>query len=202
MDTITKTPRAQNMLRHAGVSSIKIRTNGGFTLLELLIAVAIMAIVFGFGIPSLRGITATNRLAAGVNAISGSLAYARSEAIRQNQHVVVCQSENGRTCRRNGDWREGWLVFVDRNRNRQVDGDETILQHHTGIPSRLGVVYRAFGSKHYLAYRPSGATKTNGTFTICDQSDNHYARAVILIKSGRVRISKRKPDGTPLDCSG
>jgi type IV fimbrial biogenesis protein FimT len=171
----------------------------GFTMLELLSAVAIVLIIFGLGIPVLKATVSTNRLATSINALAGSLAYTRSEAIRRNQHVVICKSNTNRECSLEGDWRQGWLVYVDVNRNRALDAAEFVLGSHR-LTAKIQVDYRAFGSRNYLVYRPSGTTRTNGTFTFCDPAYPESARALIITKTGRARLSTVQADSSPLDC--
>ena len=171
----------------------------GFTLLELLSTITIILILFGIGIPVLKAMVTTNRLSTSINALAGTLAYTRSEAIRRNQHVVVCKSKTGTECTREGDWRLGWLIYVDRDQNRSLDEAETILGSHR-LTERIQVDYRAFGSRHYLVYRPSGTTRTNGTFTFCDPAYPEAARALIITKTGRARLSKVQADGSALKC--
>ncbi|MDX1824918.1 MAG: GspH/FimT family pseudopilin [Thiohalomonadales bacterium] len=171
----------------------------GFTLVELLSTIAIVLILFGLGLPLLKTTVTTNRIATSVNAMAGTLAYTRSEAIRRNQHVVVCKSKTGKNCSREGDWRRGWLVYVDANQNRTLDEVETVLgAHHLG--EKIEVDYRAFGSRHYLVYRPTGTTRTNGTFTFCDPAYPESAQALIITKTGRARLSDVAADGSRLDC--
>jgi type IV fimbrial biogenesis protein FimT len=175
------------------------RRSAGFTLVELLSTITITLIIFGIGIPVLNTTVTTNRLATSINALAGTLAYTRSEAIRRNQHVVVCKSKTGTECTQQDDWRQGWLVYVDMNRNRSLDAAETILASHR-LSEKIHVDYRAFGSRHYLVYRPSGTTRTNGTFTFCDPHYPESARALIITKTGRARLSNVQADGSALAC--
>jgi len=172
----------------------------GFTLLELLSALAIVMLLFGFGLPALQRTVAGNRLVTGLNALAGTLAYARSEAIRRNQRIVICKSNADGRCVRRADWREGWLVYVDANANNRRDSSDIVLSRHGALPTGQTLDYRAFGSRHYLVYRPNGMTRTNGTFTFCDPAHPGLARALIISKTGRPRLSTTQDDGSPLPC--
>ena len=98
----------------------------GFTLVELLVSVAIAAILISIAAPSYVALTNTNRLATQANDILGGLMIARSEAIRLNQRVVFCRSDDGATCSTaSGNW-AGWLIFVDANGNDTPDASETL----------------------------------------------------------------------------
>ena len=84
----------------------------GFTLLELLMTIAIAAIVATLGIPSFQYVTNSNRVAGEVNGLLGDLQFARAEAIKEGQPVTVCLSKGGTTCDTTGSaWQSGWIVY-------------------------------------------------------------------------------------------
>jgi type IV fimbrial biogenesis protein FimT len=88
----------------------------GFTLMELLMTIAIAAIVATIGIPSFRYVTNSNRIAAEVNGLLGDLQFARAEAIKEGQPVTVCMSKGGTTCDTTGNaWNSGWIVYSNPN---------------------------------------------------------------------------------------
>lgn len=85
----------------------------GFTLVELLVTITIAAILISIAAPAYTSLTNANRLATQANDILSGLMIARSEAIRLNQRVIFCRSDDGTTCSTaSGAWL-GWLVFVD-----------------------------------------------------------------------------------------
>jgi len=200
MDVTSFTSRGRLPLRHGKFLIPDLAQCAGFTLVELLSTLTIILIIFGLGIPALKATVTTNRLASSINALAGTLAYTRSEAIKRNQHVVLCKSLEGTQCTRQGDWRQGWLMYVDRNQNRVLDAGEAVLGTHQ-LSGKIEVDYRAFGSRHYLVYRPIGTTRTNGTFTFCDPGYPESARALIIMKTGRARLSNVQADGSALECS-
>ncbi|OLB14072.1 MAG: hypothetical protein AUH10_04875 [Gammaproteobacteria bacterium 13_2_20CM_66_19] len=87
------------------------RRHGGFSITELMVVVAIVAILLGIGAPSYRYITNSYRMSAEVNGLLGDLQYARAEAIREGQPVTACVSNDGASCTRGADWANGWIVF-------------------------------------------------------------------------------------------
>jgi type IV fimbrial biogenesis protein FimT len=83
----------------------------GFTLTELMVVTAIVAILLTIGVPSYRYVTNSYRMSSEVNGLLGDLMYARSEALKEGQFVTVCASVNGLTCSGATAWNTGWVVF-------------------------------------------------------------------------------------------
>src|ERR1700730_7702088 len=86
-------------------------THTGFTMMELLMTIAIAAILAMIGIPSFRYVTNSNRIAAEVNGLLGDLQFARAEAIKEGQNVTVCVSALGASCDGTTTWQSGWIVY-------------------------------------------------------------------------------------------
>lgn len=187
---------------HSGQSSYNnsLTPNSGFTLLELITTLAVFAIITSIGIPALQAFASTNRLAVHINSFVGAMAFTRSEAIKRNQYVVICKSDNQLTCNKKTQWHAGWIIYEDINRNRKRDDEETLLRVQSRFSGGLTLVYQGLGTSNYVTYRPSGYTLTNGTFTFCDPRRPDTAKALILVKSGRLRKSKLASNGDPLVC--
>jgi type IV fimbrial biogenesis protein FimT len=103
------------------------RTQRGFTMIELMVTVAILAVITAIAVPSLRGFIQRSNAASAANTMLTSFALARSEAIRGNARVTVCPSRNGDNC--DGAWADGWIVFLDGDQPLVFDmGRDTIVQ--------------------------------------------------------------------------
>ena len=101
----------------------------GFTLTELIVVSAIVAILLGIAIPSYKYISTSYRMSAEVNGLLGDLQFARSEALKEGNGVTACVSNDGATCTGGGgSWSAGWIVFSDPNSNATVDGGERLLK--------------------------------------------------------------------------
>jgi len=85
--------------------------NSGFTVIELMIAVALLAILTALALPSFRSFILNNRLAGQANEIVAASQLARSEALKRGVDVTVCSSKDGQTC--DGDFNEGYIVLAD-----------------------------------------------------------------------------------------
>ncbi|MDQ1362692.1 MAG: type fimbrial biosis protein FimT, partial [Pseudomonadota bacterium] len=98
----------------------------GFTLTELMITVAIAAILLAIGVPSMREFIQNGRITAVTNELVSALMVARSEAIRKNTTTCVCPTANANVvtpvCAANGNWETGWIAFSDFNGDCVING--------------------------------------------------------------------------------
>ena len=134
----------------------------GFTLVELMITLAIAAILTTVAVPSFNNTIKNNRLATKANLLVGSLGLARSEAIKSGQSVNVCSSDNGTACNSGANWANGWLVWADLDSDGNVDAGEEI--HMTeALPS--GMTFS--GPAVSVTYNPQGAESTPGNEKFC-----------------------------------
>lgn len=107
---------------------VTLRRMAGFTLIELMVTVAILAILLAIANPSFQSITNSNRIAAELNGLLGDLQYARAEAIKQGQSITVCVSSDGSACSGSTDWRNGWIAFLDTDSSNSISGAEFVLR--------------------------------------------------------------------------
>ncbi|WJW75089.1 GspH/FimT family pseudopilin [Thiohalobacter sp. IOR34] len=103
----------------------------GFTLIELMITIAIAAILLTVGVPSFRSIIQNNRITAQANELVTALNLGRSEAVKRGQTITVCASSTGSAC--TGGWPDGWLVMTDANGNAALDGTDAVLRVWEGL---------------------------------------------------------------------
>jgi len=184
-----------------------INNKSGFTLVELMLVISILGIIMSLSIPSFGGMIKRQKTIGEVNNLISLIYLTRSEAIKRNRVVTLCRSTDAQAC--GSDWNDGWLMFVDDNRNGTKDPDEKIIR--SGRPGNgYHISFSAFGSNRYMRFSPLGITLSqNGTFTLCPaDKDEHYARAVIVSKTARARLSKdldgdgidETASGKPLKC--
>ena len=163
--------------------------NKGFTLIDVLIALSISAIVFGFAIPSFGDLVKKNQTHTAVNHLSRILNYARTLSISTTEVVTICPQQD-EYCGK--DWSNGFLIFIDKNNNGKREESEQIDRIESLTTSSGKLKWAAFGSRYYLKYRPSGsAYQQNGSFTYCPKNnDPHYAHQIIINHAGRIRLAQ------------
>ena len=113
----------------------------GVTLVELLVTIAILAILVAIGFPSFQSSMRSNRVAATNNEIIASLSLARSEAVRSTRGGGICGSTDGTTC--SGRWTDGWLVWQDvdsaGNSYGEFDEGADVIVRHVNGPANLSL---------------------------------------------------------------
>lgn len=160
----------------------------GFTLLELMIVVTLLAVSLSLVAPSMSFLIQDNRQVSAVYALRATLNLARSEALAQRHFVEVCGSDAAGTgCSGDSDWSRGYLAFVDLDGDASLDAGE--LLHHEPLESTT--VSIAF-DRPRVRFDASGTslaadgTLAAGTFVFCDQRGTASARALLIHPSGAV----------------
>ncbi len=157
----------------------------GFTILEILITLGIVSIVSMFAVPAMTSFTQNERLTTQINTLVGHLALARSEAVLRHQQVVVCGSSDGASCGAN--WNQGWMVFVDANRNNGIDAGETIVRVQQALEGNNTLNSGgAIGNTVVYDYR-GFAPNSIGTFSLCDVRGAGHMKSISISITGRVR---------------
>lgn len=169
----------------------------GFSLVEALTILAITAILLLIGVPSYAGLVESQRVSSAMHLLTAHMASARITAITYRIPTVVCPSDRAGSCRRDGDWSQGWLMFFDADGNRQPDSRQDILRDENApIHPSLRIVSSV--GRTQLRYLPDGRSAgSNLSVRLC-REDKLLAR-VIVNNTGRIR-SETASGSTP--CHG
>jgi type IV fimbrial biogenesis protein FimT len=163
----------------------------GVTLVELLVTVAVVAILLTLGVGGFRTLTANAKMTNAANSLIGHLQFARSEAVKRNAGVKVCPSADGAICLSANPalWQNGYIVAVIN------DAKEVVypILRHVDAEEMLGVAISSGGRTSFI-YQPDGTAKgTNGTLKICDPTDPKRIRQVVVAPTGRTFVQCNDP---------
>lgn len=185
----------------------------GFTLIEMMMTIAVVAVLMSIAIPSFSSFIKNSRLTSAANDLLRAYQVARTEAIKRQKTVVVCASDNPTSatasCSEDA-FSTGWIVFEDTNQNSDRDAGEALIINHgeleKGVITRDdGYALTAFNTAGTLSAIPDITLK----IVICDDrgidtiGTNSSARALIVTTTGRSRVSRTYADvsGTAISCS-
>jgi type IV fimbrial biogenesis protein FimT len=169
------------------------RRDAGFTLVELVIGLAVLAMLFGFALPSMSRFLAEQELLGEARRLSEAVMLARSEAVKRNGHVVICATTPTQPCGSARHWHEGWLMFVDANADAEPDPGEPVIGREG--PAAVGVteignrpVAQYFRFDYLGQARLTSGALQMGTVDVCRPGLRGYH--VVLANSGRTRIDR------------
>lgn len=170
------------------------RPRKGFTLLDLMVALAISGLLLGLAVPAFSDAMERVRTANALHAVTASMAMARSAAITRNHPITVCPSRDGRTCRSDRRWEDGWIVFVDPDRSGTPAAPDTVLRVHQGIGP--GMALASSWGRHRVRYLANGsAAGTNLTLRLCSQRQAREVAHAIVSNTGRLRTRRLTAGG-------
>ena len=160
----------------------------GFTLIELLVTLAILAIVLSLGAPALSSLVQRARESNTYHLLTTSLATARLAAVKNGTPVTACPSSDGVTCRNDGVWETGWLIYADPRRANQPADGNAVLQ---SIDARGGhLALRSSLGRTRVRFSPDGwSYGSNISVRLC-ASDGRFLGQVVVNNAGRPRTER------------
>jgi len=150
----------------------------GITLIELLVTLAVLAVLVAIGVPRMQGISQNNRLTAAINSLSSDMAFARSEAVNRNTSIRI-RSVNGA-----GDWSGGWVVET-------ADGVTTLRNSPALVAN---VLLNGVGAADSVTFRSDG-TQTGAavSFLSCKNGEaGNYGRQIFVSTTGRISLRDKQ----------
>lgn len=151
----------------------------GFTLIELMVTIMVMAIILMVAVPSFNEATLGSKLGSLANNFVASVQLARSEAIKRNAAVTLCASSDGSTC--TGAWKDGWIVRAG----------TTVI--YTQAPLPRGFLLSESGGATSLVFQPTGVGATSARLTLCRATPTvgSQKRTIDVSLTGRPSVTKQ-----------
>lgn len=164
------------MFRSSSISHPS-HSDDGFTLVELLVTIAIAAIFMSLAAPSFQTMLLNNRMAAQTDELTNTLNFARNTALSQSVSVQVCPlgATNSTTC--GTDWGLGWIVVSDPSGTPVLSQSK---RSKTGGPAVSATANVTFDAR--------GLSTTQSNFSICDSRGTSFGRSVQVIATGFVQV--------------
>jgi type IV fimbrial biogenesis protein FimT len=169
----------------------------GYSLFELVMTIGLIGLLTTVGLPSLGSLAADKYLRTEVNALFHAIYLARTESIARRRVVSICPSLDGQYCNPSYDWSKGWILFVNKGMQDQLqrDDDEVVLQHHQVSESS-----RITANRKGFSLRATALRATNGTIVFCDRAGRAASRALVVSYTGRPRVTRKNRAGKVYAC--
>ncbi len=180
------------------------RRDSGYTMMELVMTMAIVAILASIAVPGFRYVTNSNRIATEVNGLLGDIQFARSQAVKEGLPVTICSSSaDGLSCSNSPNWEGGWIVFLDTNGDKVRQTTEAIVRTQppfggtdTFVAAPSTFVALTFNRMGYAPTGVAGAVN----ITLHDSTSNaNWTRCVAINPIGST-VTEKVGEGNP-SCS-
>lgn len=173
----------------------------GVTLIELMITVAILAIVTMIAAPALQTTLSTRAVSSSSEDLSSAMRLARSEAMKRGLPVAVCAvsdpNDSAASCLTDGDWSTGWVVFLDRDASGSIGAADSIVKVYSPERGVASITATAASGNPVAVFLPNGLLSGGAlAFSMLprlDEDSSAYTpakRTVCMVTSGRVRVMK------------
>ena len=151
----------------------------GFTIVELMVTLALLAILLALAVPSFTEASLSGKLGSFASRLVASTQIARSEAVKRNQTVQLCASEDGETCGSSAGWELGWIILL---------ADGTVIERQEALPEEFRIAQT--GGVAAIDFPAGVVGATTATFTICRAEPvGSQNRVVTLTATGNARVT-------------
>jgi type IV fimbrial biogenesis protein FimT len=155
----------------------------GVTLIELLIATCVVAILAGIAMPAFSGALEESHSSTARAALLASYLSAVDGATASGSHAVLCPSIDGNTCLGEPDWSGGWIVFLDGDGDYEHQAGESIIAQHGALAGKVRL-HSTIGRTKIVIQPSGGNAGSNVTYTLCDGRGAALAESLVLSNRG------------------
>ncbi len=164
--------------------------NKGFTLIELMVTLLVLGIVLAAALPSFREAIQNNRVTTQANELSMAFMLARSEAVKLTVPTAICGSSDGETCGAAATWANGFIVFVDQNRDGvRANPAEAVIRAFQSADG--GIAFT--GPPTFVRYLATGAVDSAAAINFnlsIPSCRGTQSRNFSIARTGRVQITR------------
>jgi type IV fimbrial biogenesis protein FimT len=168
----------------------------GFSLIELMVTVVVLAVVLAIAYPSFTGLINSNRLTGNANEMVAAIQLARSEAVTRNASVVLCRSDDATTCATGATW-NGWITLVQ-------SGGAPLRVSTVQTPVQIAASANIIGNNDQIVFRPDGMARDStgallaARFGVCIPTTRPAENQRFVNISGGSRVSVASGNGAGL----
>lgn len=175
------------------------RFQKGFTLVELVITLAVAGVLLGIGVPNFQNFVKNNRMVSQTNEIMADLNYTRSEALKRSRNVHICKTSDPKAvtpvcnATTSDAWTKGWLIWADENGNNVLDNSPVneLLRINEGASGSITIKTTNADIKNEVIFTKLGLlSNLGGTFNLCDDRGSSKGRVVSITTTGRPSFSR------------
>ena len=172
----------------------------GITLVELMIGLAVVAILLNVAVSGYSSAVQAARSSAARSALFAALTRARTTAAVWGADVGLCPSVDGQRCVTTDEWHGGWVAFADNNDSDTLDPGDKVLVKQGAAGEGVRIVTSS-GRTHLEFQSNGGNAGSNTTFTFCDQRGRAKASAIAMSNVGMYREAKPSSSAVARACT-
>ena len=167
------------------------KNHSGFTLIEIMVTLAVGIIILAIGVPSFMNMMSSNQAAGYSNDLVSALRLARSEAVKRSSTVTICSGSGDLTACSAGAWTNGWLIFNDANGDGVQDAGEEAIRRWPIAANERGQLEFNAATPDTITFTASGANSLDAQIQFAlMKSDCHanQARQITISRMGRATL--------------